>query len=86
MPQLALFDELGLAGNGYTWQAIVESLVRVRRPELRAGLRYDSEAGMFVALGTRPTLVGLAHLLHEALDDHGLVKAAVEAADPDSLE
>ena len=86
MPQLALFEDRGLAGNGYTWQAIAESLVRLRRPELRNGLNYDSEAGMFVALGTRPTLVGLAHLLHEALDDQGLLRAAVEAADPDSLE
>ncbi len=86
MPELALFNERGLSGNGYTWEAVADSLVRVRRPELTNGLNYDSEAGMFVALGTRPVLVALAQLLQEALDDHQLLKAAIDAADPDSLE
>ena len=86
MPEVALFNDRGLSGNGYTWQAVADSLVRLRRPELANGLNYDSEAGMFVALGTRPILIALAHLLQEALDDQKLLKAAVEAADPDNLE
>ncbi len=86
MPELALFNERGLSGNGYTWEALADSLVRLRRPELHKGLSYDSEAGMFVGLGTRPVLVALAQLLRDAIDDATLLRAAVDAADPDALE
>jgi len=86
MPKVSFFDERGLQGGGYTWEAIADSLARLRRPEIVDGLSYDSEASMFVALGTRPTLVALAHLLQEALDDDALLRAAVDAADPDRLE
>jgi hypothetical protein len=86
MPRVALFDERGLQGGGYTWEALADSLARLRRPELVDGLSYDSEAGMFVAIGTRPTLVALAHLLQEAMDDEALLRAALDAADPDRLE
>jgi hypothetical protein len=86
MPRVALFDERGLQGGGYTWEALADSLARLRRPELVDGLSYDSEAGMFVAIGTRPTLIALAHLLQEAMDDEALLRAALDAADPDRLE
>ncbi len=86
MPSVPLFDERGLQGGGYTWEAIADSLIRLRRPELVAGVSYDTEASMFVAMGTRPTMVALAHLLQEALNDEDLLRAAVDAADPDRLE
>ena len=86
MPRVALFDERGLQGGGYTWEALSDSLARLRRPELVGGLSYDSEAGMFVAIGTRPTLVALAHLIQEAMQDETLLRAALDAADPDRLE
>jgi hypothetical protein len=86
MPRVALFDERGLQGGGYTWEALSDSLARLRRPELVGGLTYDSEAGMFVAIGTRPTLVALAHLIQEAMEDETLLRAALDTADPDRLE
>ena len=86
MPKVAIFDERGLQGGGYTWEAVADSLARLRRPELVDGVGYDSEASMFVAIGTRPTLIALAHLIQEALDDETLLRAAVDAADPDRLE
>jgi hypothetical protein len=86
MPSLPLFDERGLQGGGFTWEAVADSLARLRRPELVEGLSYDSEAGMFVAVGTRPTLIALAHLLQEAMADPALLRQAVDAADPDRLE
>jgi hypothetical protein len=86
MPSVPLFDERGLQGGGYTWEALADSLARLRRPELVDGLSYDSEPGMFVAVGTRPTLIALAHVLQEAMADPALVRQAVDAADPDRLE
>jgi hypothetical protein len=86
MPELPLFEERGLQGGGYTWEAIADSLLRLRRPDLVEQVAYDSEAGMFVAVGNRPSLIVVARLLQEALADMNLLKAAVDAADPDRLE
>ncbi len=86
MPDVALFAERGLQGGGYTWEAVADSLLRLRRPDLADQVAWDSEAGMFVAVGNRPNLVLLAKLLQEALAKPDVLKAAVDAADPDRLE
>jgi hypothetical protein len=86
MPRVAMFDERGLAGNGYTWEAVVDSLLRLRRPELVDKVSFDSEASMLVAIGTRPVLVAVARLVQEVLGDATLLKNALDAADPDRLE
>jgi hypothetical protein len=79
-----LFDERGLQGGGYTWQGVAESLVRMRAPGLE--VKYDSEAGMFVALGSREALRTVAGLLREAMRDPALMREALDRADPDRLE
>lgn len=86
MPYVPLFDERGLQGGGFTWEGVADSLARLYRPELVDGIGYDSEAGMFVAIGTRKTLMALASLLQDAMADPALLREAVEAADPDRLE
>jgi len=86
MPRVPLFDERGLAGNGYTWEAVVDSLVRRRRPDLVALVAYDSETAMFVAVGGRANLVAVAGLLRAALDDGAVLKQALDHAAPDRLE
>jgi hypothetical protein len=86
MPQVPLFSERGLAGNGYTWEAVVDSLLRLRRAELVPQIAYDSEGSMFVAVGARQPLLAVAQLIQAALGDPTLLKAAVDAADPDRLE
>ena len=86
MPELALFTERGLQGGGYTWECVADSLVRIRRPDLGEQLSYDSEASMFVAVGNRPSLMVVARLLQESLSDARVLKAALDAADPDRLE
>jgi hypothetical protein len=86
MPQLPLFEERGLQGGGYTWDAVVDSLVRLRRPDLAPDLTYDSEAGMFVALGSRETLRVVARLIQEAIASPAVLREAVDHADPDRLE
>jgi hypothetical protein len=84
MPAIALFDERGLQGGGYTWEAVAASLVKMRAPDL--GLKYDSEAGMFVAIGSRDALRAVAGLLQEAMLDPALMRQALDRADPDRLE
>ena len=86
MPQVPLFAERGLQGGGYTWEAVVQSLVNLRHPKLAQELSYDSEAGMFVALGSREALVQVAKLIQSAVADAALMRAAVDGANPDALE
>jgi len=86
MPQVPLFDARGLQGGGYTWEAVVSSLVKLKRPDLEPDLTYDSEAGMFVALGSRESLRGVAALIQKAIADPALLREAVDHADPDRLE
>jgi hypothetical protein len=86
MPELPLFTERGLQGGGYTWEAVADSLLRLRRPELADQVAWDSEAGMFVAVGNRANLVVLARLIQEALAKADVLKAAGDAADPDRRE
>jgi hypothetical protein len=86
MPKLTAFDERGLQGGGYTWEAVVDSLVRMRRPELLNELSYDSESGMFVALGSRDALKDVANLIQEAIANPQTLEEALDRADPDRLE
>lgn len=86
MPQIPLFETRGLQGGGYTWEAVVSSLVKLKRPDLESDLTYDSEAGMFVALGSRASLKGVATLIQKAIADPALLRDAVDHADPDRLE
>lgn len=86
MPQVPLFESRGLQGGGYTWEAVVSSLVKLKRPDLESDLTYDSEAGMFVALGSRESLKAVATLIQKAISDPALLRDAVDHADPDRLE
>jgi hypothetical protein len=86
MPQSDVLEARGLQGGGYTWQAVADALVRMRRPELTTDLTYDSEAGMFVALGGREPLRVLAKLIQEAINNPAVLSEAVNRADPDVLE
>jgi hypothetical protein len=46
-----IMDERGLQGGGYTWHAIVEALVRLHTPDIKAAVSYDPEGSMFVPYG-----------------------------------
>ena len=86
MPAMPLFEQLGLQGGGYTWEAVVRTLVKLRHPDLASQLTYDSEAGMFVAIGPRQALVTVARLIQAAIGDPLVLRTAIERADPDTLE
>jgi hypothetical protein len=83
----ALLEERGLEGGGYTWHAIVESLVRFHTPQLQDRVKYDPEGSMFVAYGTdRDALLAVDELIRRAQNDASLVIKAIEHANPDLLE
>src|SRR5262245_10218551 len=75
----ALFEQLGLQGGGYTWEAIVTALAEMKMPEAFASLRIGAEAdNMYVDCPDREVLERLAQLIRDACADHELLKAAME--------
>jgi hypothetical protein len=82
-----LLEAHGLQGGGYTWHAIVESLVRLHAPEIKDRVKYDPEAGMFVAYGTDlEALRVVAGLIRRATQDEAVLVEALEHADEGLLE
>lgn len=74
-------------GGGYTWHAIVDSLVRMRAPEIASFIDYDPEGNTFVALSTdENALRTVAGLIAEAVGDPALLRKAIANADPSILE
>jgi hypothetical protein len=48
---------------------VADALIRLKAPKLKRKIKYDPEAGMFVAYGTdRDALAQLARLLREAIE------------------
>ncbi|WP_042382228.1 immunity 51 family protein [Streptacidiphilus melanogenes] len=79
-----VFEECGQYGNGYGWEGVARSALRVRAPELTDRISFDSEAGTFVAHGDDPEALGrLGALLQEAWQDGSVLKQFIEAGDPD---
>jgi hypothetical protein len=79
-----VFEECGQYGSGYGWEGVARSALRARAPELGDRLRFDSEAGTFVAYGDDgDALRRLGLLLQEAWRDRSVLKALIEAGDPD---
>lgn len=77
----------GLEGGGYTWHAVVESLVRLHAPELEERVRYDPEGSMFAAYGDdREALLTVAQLIRRAIGDDAVLLEAIDNADEDLLE
>ena len=79
-----VFEECGQYGNGYGWQGVAMSALRLRTPELADRVSFDSEAGTFVAHAEDPdALRSLGALLREAWQDPVVLKQFIEAGDPD---
>jgi hypothetical protein len=80
----AIFDELGLEGGGYTWAGVARSAIRTHAPDLADRVRFDPEAGMFVAYGTDAgALKKLGRLLAQAYHDPKELERLVRAGEPD---
>lgn len=86
-PTASFMERHELQGGGYTWEAVVESLLRQRSPELLSKLEFDPEGSMFCAYGhDRETLRAVAALIREVQADETLLAEAITHADPELLE
>jgi hypothetical protein len=86
MPHVRLFQERGLSSTGSTWEALVESLVRLRRPELQPLLSYETDSQNLVVRGPLEALHAVAGLVRLALEKSSVLKDALDRADPDRLD
>ena len=79
---VAVFEEMGYTGNGYTWDAVVDALIRMHASDLVDKLDYTSEGGMFCVESTDPEALKIvAQLLRKALQDTDLLREAIKNAD-----
>lgn len=81
---VALFEDRGLQGGGYTWEGIVTALVEMRMPESLPKLEIGAEAdNMYIYCADRKLLEQVAGLVRTAIADHDLLVAAIEHAGED---
>lgn len=86
-PTEPLFSDIGFEGGGYGWHGVVDSLIRIKAPELSGKVGFDPEAGMFVAHGPDlDALKEVASLIREAVQNPVLLREAIERADPDLMD
>jgi hypothetical protein len=78
------FTEHGYEGNGYGWTGVARSAVRTRLPDIADRVRFDPEAGMFVAFGDdHEALWRLGGVLRDAVRDPSALTELIRAGDPD---
>ena len=73
---------LGHEPNGYFWQGVAE---RILPEQMLAGIRFDSEAGMFSARSDKETLVILGSEMARIASDPARVRELVAAAEADGF-
>lgn len=77
-----VFEDHELQGGGYTWQGLIESLVKMRMPDSIASLEIAAEAdNAYVNSSDRGMLEQLAALIEAAIEDDELLLQAIESAD-----
>jgi hypothetical protein len=80
-----IFEERseGWLGNGYDWTSIARVVVEERLPDLRNDLKFDSEAGMFVAIGSIEALKRLGEEMKKVFDDETSIRDLLGRAELD---
>ncbi|MET8655004.1 MULTISPECIES: immunity 51 family protein [Nocardia] len=79
-----VFAAAGYEGGGYDWAGVARSVVNSRLPDAAERIRFDPEAGMFVAYGTDPdALRELGAVLRDAVHDHELLAEFISTGDPE---
>lgn len=80
-------EEQGLMGGGYTWHAIVESLMRTDHKELSKLIDYNPEGSALVAVSSDlNALRAVLQCIKNAIADESVLRRALENADEDLLE
>ena len=77
-----VFEENELQGGGYTWEGLIESLVRLRMPDSLSSIEIGAEAdNAYVNSADRKLLERIAALIEEAINEEELLMEAIENAD-----
>jgi hypothetical protein len=77
----AVFDERDLQGGGHTWAGVCRALLALYRPELAATIEFEPEhESLYAYSRSRESLSQLASLVVHAMNDHGILQAAIAQA------
>lgn len=81
------FAEQGLLGDGCTWQALVDALVRAQMPGERHKLEFTCESeSLLIMSEDRVLLERIEALVRDAAQSEEAILRAIADADPDLLE
>jgi hypothetical protein len=76
-------ERKGWIGSGYDWNSIAQVIVSERLPGLANELSFDSEGGMFVAVGPHAALEQLGKAMHLAYHDDNALRDLLSRAELD---
>lgn len=83
----SFFNEQGLLGDGCTWHAVVDALVRTTMPRARPKLEFLSEAGgLLITCKDRQLLERVRLAIRQAIRSEDAIVLAIENARPELLE
>jgi hypothetical protein len=75
VPRFHVFEErAGWLGNGHDWTSIARVVVDEHLPDLKDDVNFDSESGMFVAIGSAEVLRRLGREMKKVFDDESSIR------------
>lgn len=83
----SFFEAQGLLGDGCTWQAVVDALVRTNMPSEHSKLEFTCESESLLIMGQdRALLERVEALVRQAVENDETILRAIADADSDLLE
>lgn len=83
MPIFEERAEEGWNGSGYDWTSIAQVVLAEKLPDIDERISFDSEAGMFCALGRQDDLESLAREMVKAFNDDAILRDLLSRAELD---
>ena len=84
---ISFFNQQGLLGDGCTWGAIVDALLRATMPDKLHKLELNCEAESLLLMSDDQALLQeIGVLLHNTAQNEEAILQAIADADPDMLE
>jgi hypothetical protein len=76
-----IFEDNELQGGGYTWEGLIDALVRLRIPDAMSRIEIGAEAdNAYVDSADRKVLERIAGLIEAAVNDGDLLMEAIDNA------
>jgi hypothetical protein len=77
-----IFAKHGYSGNGYSWEGLIEQIIKKLNPELLNHIMFDSEAGAFFAIAdSRESQIRFGKLLQPIFSDLSILEKYIQEAD-----